>query len=185
VGQSSTLEAATTSGPPQEGPSEASTSATEPPRAENVVVVQMTVTGIDYGLLIANSDLLSALRAACVGAVADAAGVEPSSVSVEFSQGSVVVTASITVPQDQTAAGVESTFTTWQDDSLVVQINGISGIDAVTNGEQIGVVGTSIVEGGGVAQEDGVVDSGSGVAGHVLCPLVASSLFFVLSGSPS
>jgi len=134
------------------------------------------VTGVDYSLLMANSDVLNAMRAACVGFVADAAGVPTSSVAVEFSQGSVVVRASITVPQDQTAADVSGWTTAgWMADSLAGQVNSISGIDAVTNGDPIGVVGMSVVE-GGIVDEVGSVSSGTGGARHLLCPLAASSL---------
>jgi len=199
--RASTSGAAATSEPPQEGPREPSTTAdtaqastwgaataSEPQQWEDVVVVRMTVTGIDYSLLIANADLLTAMTVVCVGAVADAAGVQTSSVAVEFSPspatwplpwGSVFVTASITVPPDQTAAGVsERTFTSSLDDSLVGQINGISGIDAVEKGEPIGVVVTSVV-GTSVMKEAITVSSGSVGSRHVFfCPLVASLLIF-------
>lgn len=151
-----------------------------PVSAEDVVVVRMTVTGIDYSLLIANADLLTSMTMACVGAVADAAGVQTSSVAVEFSpsQGSVVVTASITEVTFPSSLVSEVTFTSSLDDSLVGQITGISGIDAVENGEPIGVVVTS-VHGTSVTKEAITVSSGSVGSRHVFfCPLVASLLIF-------
>ncbi|CAK0903836.1 unnamed protein product [Prorocentrum cordatum] len=114
-----------------------------PPEVRDFVTLQMLVTGIDYSLLIANNDLLDAFNEACIQAAASAAGVQISNVVVDLSEGSwnVIVTAKISVMDDDAVAGIENSVASWPGDTLAGQVSGISGIDAVTNGEPITVVG--------------------------------------------
>lgn len=115
----------------------------EEEEVDDFVVVQMLVTGIDYSLLVASSDLLDAFKEACIQTAASAAGVEASNVVVELSEGSwnVIVLATISVLEGQTVADIENSVASWRGDTLAGQISEISGIDAVTNGEPITGVG--------------------------------------------
>jgi len=107
----------------------------------------MTIQGVDYSLLNANSAMKTTFMNTCATQIAaTATGISASDVTVTLSAGSVAVDYTITVPSGVDASGVQSSVATAATSTLATQmataISAISGINSFTDGS-ISVTGIS------------------------------------------
>jgi len=116
--------------------------------AQETVAIQMTVQGVSYNALQANTTLRNLFETSIKETVAEEAGhgLVANDVSVEMSAGSVVVVATIdSLPTSVSASSLRNTMagSTTLSSAVVSAVSGVSGIDQATSGS-ITVTGMTV-----------------------------------------